>query len=58
MSQPLIIRILSASVAAANRAGELIREVLRRGNLGLVQKVYNNDAFLEGPKLNLPVGLR
>ena len=39
MSQPLIIRILSASVAAANRAGELIREVLRRGNLGLVQKV-------------------
>ena len=40
MSQPLIIRILSASVAVANRAGELIREVLRRGNLGLVQKVY------------------
>ena len=39
MSQPLMIRLLSASVAAANRAGEIIREVLSSGKLGLVQKV-------------------
>ena len=39
MSQPLMIRLLSASVAAANRAGEIIRDVMSSGKLGLVQKV-------------------
>ena len=40
MSQtPLMLRLLSASVAAANRAGQIIRDVLESGKLGLVQKV-------------------
>ncbi len=38
-SHPLMIRLLSASVAAANRAGDIIREVMKSGNLGLVMKV-------------------
>ena len=42
MSQaPLMIRLLSASVAAANRAGQIIRDVLDSGKLGTVQKVGN-----------------
>ena len=39
MSEPLMIRLLSASVAVANRSGRIIREVLRSGQLGVVQKV-------------------
>ena len=38
MSSPLMIRLLSASVAAANRAGHLIREVLKSGELSVVDK--------------------
>ena len=34
-----MIRLLSASVAVANRSGKIIREVLRSGELGVVQKV-------------------
>ena len=37
--QPLMIRLLSASVAVANRAGSIIRDVLKSGQLGVVQKV-------------------
>ena len=37
--KPLIIRLLSATVAAANKAGQIIREVLKSGELGVVQKV-------------------
>ena len=39
MSAPLILRVLSASVAAANRAGNIIREVMSTGKLGIVDKV-------------------
>ncbi len=38
-SHPLMMRLLSASVAAANRAGEIVRDVLKSGSLGLVMKV-------------------
>ena len=38
-SQPVMIRLLSASVAVANRAGQIIRDVLSSGKLGVVQKV-------------------
>ena len=37
--QPLMIRLLSASVAVANRAGAVIRDVLKSGQLGIVHKV-------------------
>lgn len=40
MSEPLMIRLLSASVAVANRSGKIIREVLKSGQLGVVQKVH------------------
>ena len=39
MSAPLILRVLSASVAAANRAGNIIREIMSTGKLGVVDKV-------------------
>lgn len=39
MTEPLMIRLLSASVAVANRSGNIIREVLKSGQLGVVQKV-------------------
>lgn len=39
MSAPLMLRVLSASVAAANRAGNIIREVMSTGKLGVVDKV-------------------
>ena len=40
MPEPLMIRLLSASVAVANRSGRIIREVLKTGQLGIVQKVW------------------
>ena len=35
----LMLRILSASVAAAGRAGQICREVMRSGQLNVVDKV-------------------
>jgi hypothetical protein len=39
MSAPLMLRVLSASVAAANRAGNIIRDIMSTGKLGIVDKV-------------------
>lgn len=39
---PLMLRLLSAGVAAANRAGQIIREVLKGGQLSIVDKVYSH----------------
>ena len=36
---PTMIRLLSASVASARRAGQICREVLSSGKLGVVDKV-------------------
>lgn len=36
---PFLIRLVSSSVAIANRAGVLIRDVLKKGELGIVNKV-------------------
>ena len=38
-SAALMIRLVSASVAAANRAGQICREVINSGKLGIVDKV-------------------
>ena len=40
-SQPLMLRLLSASACAANRAGGIIRDVLKSGKLGVVEKVLD-----------------
>lgn len=36
---PLILRLLASSVTAANRAGKIIRDIMTRGDLGIVEKV-------------------
>jgi hypothetical protein len=36
---PFLIRLVSSSVAIANRAGIVIRDVLKKGELGIVNKV-------------------
>ena len=36
---PFILRLMSCSVAAANKAGNIIRNVLQKGNLEVVDKV-------------------
>ena len=46
MSAPLMLRVLSASVAAANRAGNIIREVMSTGKLGVVDKVSGSNISL------------
>ena len=38
-SAAMMIRLLSASVAAASRAGQICREVMSSGKLGIVDKV-------------------
>ena len=38
-SSPLIMRLVSASVAVSNRASRIIRDILKTGDLGIVEKV-------------------
>lgn len=38
-SSPLILRLIASSVTAANRAGKIIRDIMSRGDLGIVEKV-------------------
>ena len=40
-----MIRLLSASVAVANRAGTIIRDVLHSGELGVVHKVNTQNCL-------------
>ena len=42
-ARPLMLRLLSASTCAANRAGAIIRDVLKSGKLGVVEKVDHFD---------------
>ncbi|XP_046557871.1 3'(2'),5'-bisphosphate nucleotidase 1-like [Haliotis rubra] len=39
---PLLMRIISSSVAVSKRAGTVIRNVLRKGDLGIVEKGKND----------------
>lgn len=38
MTIPKVMRIMALSINTADRAGSIIREVLQRGNLGIVEK--------------------
>jgi hypothetical protein len=38
----LVMRIVSASVAVSNRASNIIRNVLTKGDLGIIEKVCFN----------------
>ncbi|XP_069116858.1 3'(2'),5'-bisphosphate nucleotidase 1-like isoform X2 [Argopecten irradians] len=42
MSSSLVMRIVSASVAVSNRASQIIRDVMRKGDLGIVEKGKND----------------
>lgn len=37
-SVPLIVRLLASSVSVANRAGKIVRDVMSKGELGIVEK--------------------
>lgn len=37
----LVLRLIASSVVAANRAGKIIRDIMSRGDLGIVEKVTN-----------------
>lgn len=39
MTQPLVMRIMALSINTAKRAGNIIRDVMQKGNLGIVEKV-------------------
>lgn len=36
---PLVVRLLASSVSVANRAGKIVRDVMSKGELGIVEKV-------------------
>lgn len=38
---PLILRLLATSSTAAKRAGNIIRDIMSKGELGIVEKVGN-----------------
>lgn len=36
---PLIVRLLASSVSVAGRAGKIVRDVMSKGELGIIEKV-------------------
>ncbi|XP_071453738.1 3'(2'),5'-bisphosphate nucleotidase 1 isoform X2 [Hetaerina americana] len=41
-TSPLILRVVATSVVVANRAGEIIRDIMSKGDLGIVEKGKND----------------
>ena len=41
--EPLITRLVATSVSIAHRAGRIVRDILSKGDLGIVEKV---DVFI------------
>ena len=39
MTNPLVFRIISSSINVAKQAGVVIRDVMKRGDLAIVEKV-------------------
>ena len=48
-----VMRLVSSSVAVANRAGGIIRSIMKTGRLGIVDKVSIKKVFLIGPQCKL-----
>lgn len=47
MSQyPLLMRVIANSLCVANRAGQVIRQIMESGNLGIVEKTGKNEFVL------------
>lgn len=40
-SAPLIMRLLASSVSVASRAGKIIKDVMSKGELGIIEKVMH-----------------
>lgn len=38
-SVPVIVRLLASSVSVAHRAGKIVRDVMSKGELGIIEKV-------------------
>lgn len=37
---PVLLRLISSSISIANHAGNIIRDVMAKGELGIVHKVF------------------
>lgn len=42
---PLILRLLASSVTAAARAGKIIKDVMSKGELGIIDKVTTSKVL-------------
>lgn len=49
-SSPLLSRIMSSSIAVANHAGKIIREIMKTGELGIVEKESARDLQTEADR--------
>lgn len=43
----LILRVMASSIAVANHAGTIIREIMHKGDLNIVEKVSSDPKFLQ-----------
>ena len=50
-STPFMLRVISASVCAANKSGAIIREILKTGELGIVNKVRQESVKMSSLSL-------
>jgi len=48
MSTPLVLRIVSLSVSIADKTGEIIRNILKAGDLGIVDKATGSSQKVSG----------
>ncbi|XP_023335850.1 3'(2'),5'-bisphosphate nucleotidase 1 [Eurytemora carolleeae] len=50
MSEPVILRVLASSVKIADRAGQIVRDIMAGGQLGIVEKTGKNDLQTEADR--------
>lgn len=49
-SIPVVMRVVAASVSVANRAGQIIRDIMSKGELGVVEKGGKDDLQTEADR--------
>lgn len=52
-SAPLLSRVVGYSVAIANNAGKIIRDIMKKGELGIIEKEVSHCCFtmVQGEKI-------
>jgi len=50
MSDPAVLRVLASSVKIAERAGQIVRDIMAKGELGIVEKTGKNDLQTEADR--------